>query len=102
MGTLTYDGAAEPFEVDDALLAHLEAVIVAKLRRREPFLLTFVSDDARSAVWIHESSDLRCSYETGTRVDLDRARLEAMVRDSHHASGLVVSVDHLPQTSETA
>lgn len=100
MGTLAYDGSADPFEVNDDLLAHLEAVIVAKLRRREAFLLTFVADDARSAVWVHESSNLRYTYETAKPSDLDRSKLEAMVRDTHHASGLVVGLEHLPHAPE--
>ncbi|WP_456302343.1 DUF7882 family protein, partial [Streptomyces bacillaris] len=38
MGALIYDG--QSFEFDDRALAHLQAVITMKLRRREPFLLT--------------------------------------------------------------
>ena len=48
MGTLRYGtGDDSTFEMEDADLAHLAAVVTAKLRRREPFLLTCRSETTR-------------------------------------------------------
>lgn len=76
--------------IDDETLAHVAAVVVAKLRRREPFLLTTASTGGREAVWVHEASALRWAYETREAITLDKARLEAMVRDTNRPSGLTV------------
>ena len=94
MGTLKYGaGDDATFAMDDADLAHLATVVTAKLRRREPFLLTCRSESARQSVWIHEASTLVYAYGSASGLDLDRARLEAMVLDTNRPSGLTVGVD---------
>ena len=89
MGTLHY-GSAVAIPIDDLTLHHLAAVVVAKLRRTEPFLLTVVTASGREALWIHAASTLRFAYESAADVALDRERLEAMVRETNRPSGLVV------------
>ena len=42
MGSLQYD--SQVFPVDDRMLLHVQTVIAVKLRRKEPFLLSWVSD----------------------------------------------------------
>lgn len=91
MGTLTYHPAMPAFEFDDVTLAHLEAVVVAKLRRRESFMLTFLTDAGRVGVWVHEASNLRYAYPETKPTEFDRARLEEMVKATNHASGLVIA-----------
>ncbi|SDH72474.1 DUF7882 family protein [Agrococcus jejuensis] len=91
MGTLKYgNGDDATFTMDDVDLAHLAAVVTAKLRRREPFLLTCRSETTRQSIWIHEASTLVYGYETPAAIDLDRARLEAMVVDTNRPTGLTV------------
>lgn len=91
MGTLKYgNGDDATFAMDDADLAHLAAVVTAKLRRREPFLLTCRSESTRQSIWIHEASTLVYAYGSADAIDLDRARLEAMVLDTNRPSGLTV------------
>ncbi|QCR18441.1 DUF7882 family protein [Agrococcus sp. SGAir0287] len=91
MGTLKYgNGDDATFQMDDADLAHLAAVVTAKLRRREPFLLTCLSETTRHAIWIHESSTLVYGYDAPAAAELDRARLEAMVQDTNRPAGLAV------------
>ena len=55
MGTLQYDGVLVEF--DDRLLAHLQIVIVQKIRRGESFLMSWrdaaETGDGHSAIWIH-------------------------------------------------
>ena len=92
MGTLRYgNGDDSTFEMEDGDLAHLAAVVTAKLRRREPFLLTCRSDDSRQSIWIHESATLVYAYASAEAADLDRARLEAMVADTNRPAGLTIA-----------
>lgn len=94
MATLRYgNGDDATFGLDDADLAHLAAVVTAKLRRREPFLLTCLSDATRQSVWIHESSTIVYSYDAAEAIELDRKRLEAMVQDTNRPAGLAVRVE---------
>ena len=90
MGTMHYGTDEAGITIEDETLAHVAAVVVAKLRRREPFLLTTVSAASRESVWVHEASTLRWAYETQDAITLDKARLEAMVRDTNRPSGLSV------------
>lgn len=102
MGTLKYgNGDDATFLMDDTDLAHLAAVVTAKLRRREPFLLTCGSEASRQSVWIHESSTLVYAYSSAESIDLDRARLEAMVLDTNRPSGLAVRCESpAPQATD--
>lgn len=90
MGTMHYGSDEAGITIDDDTLAHVVAVVVAKLRRREPFLLTTVTSAGREAVWLHESSTLRWAYETTEAIALDTRRLEDMVRETNRPSGLAV------------
>jgi hypothetical protein len=92
MGTLRYgNGDDATFEMEDGDLAHLAAVVTAKLRRREPFLLTCRTETTRQSIWIHESATLVYAYASAGAVDLDRSRLEAMVSDTNRPAGLTVA-----------
>jgi hypothetical protein len=51
-------------EFGDRELAHLEKVIVLKLRRREPFHFAWSSDEtARTSVWMQEAIPIVFSYQ---------------------------------------
>ncbi|MFC7430872.1 MULTISPECIES: RNA polymerase subunit sigma [unclassified Agrococcus] len=90
MGTLHYGIADAGIRIDDETLAHLAAVMVAKLRRHEPFLLTCRSESSREAIWLHGASTVRFSYDEPAPTTLDKARLEAMVKESNRPTGLVL------------
>ncbi len=47
MGWLTY-GSAPPIEIEDRLLHHLQAVIITKLRRDEPFAFNWEQSRQRA------------------------------------------------------
>lgn len=83
MGTLHYGQAA--FEVDDDTLRHFSAVMVAKLRRKEPFLaLVRVDDDGLERVWLHTSADIRIETLPATE-GLDQQRLHHMMSQANKA-----------------
>jgi hypothetical protein len=76
MGMLIY-GSGDEYEIDDRALAHLKAVIGAKLRRQEGFFLSWAND-------AEHGSGRRDSRPP----ELNRAWLEVLSETSHSPRGL--------------
>ena len=95
MGTLKYDDVSVEF--DDRLLAHLEIVIVQKLRRQEAFLMTWQHTDGieggRSGIWLHANSSLMFRFDGKDKVLVDHDWLAALMVSANSPMGLVVSGD---------
>jgi hypothetical protein len=81
-------------EFEDRLLAHLKAVITAKLRRDESFTFTWEDgsgdDPSHSSVWLDPAIPLQ--FEIGGKQDppLNRQWLEELIHSANSASGLKV------------
>ncbi|HEY8282559.1 MAG TPA: hypothetical protein VIG28_08755 [Leifsonia sp.] len=92
MGTLIYDGA-DGFTFDDRVLAHLQAVIATKLRRREGFLLIW-SDRTSSAtgtlrsIWLDPSISVQFVFAHATLPDLNRDWMTILTERANSNSGL--------------
>ncbi|QCR20368.1 DUF7882 family protein [Agrococcus sp. SGAir0287] len=81
MGTLHYGSTA--FELEDEALRHFSAVMVAKLRRGEPFLALVRSDaEGLERIWVHTAADIRIATMP-TREPLDQQRLQHMVAQAN-------------------
>jgi hypothetical protein len=92
MGNLVYGEGEFSLELDDRLLAHLQIVIGAKLRRREAFYFTWVSDDEkRNSIWVQHSIPLRYHYSDATQHQINREWLEILTISANGASGLIIS-----------
>jgi hypothetical protein len=92
MGTLTYGG--DEFSFDDRTLAHLQAALTLKLRRREPFLLSWVPQEgepARRSLWIDNAIPIRYDFDQAELGRLNDAWLNSMVEMASRASGLLVT-----------
>ena len=92
MGSLTYGSIT--IEFDDRVLAHLQIVIVNKLRRRESFSMSWrdaaAVGDGRSAIWLDPSIPLYFKFD-GSRVpSIDRDWLEALSDSASSSRGLIV------------
>jgi hypothetical protein len=91
MGTLYHGAARTPIKVDDRLLAHVKVLIVSKLRRNEPFLLSWTEPASAghggASVWIHPDVDLIFRFEDPKPPDLEKAVLEALSTESIGATG---------------
>jgi hypothetical protein len=97
MGKLVYGEGEFSLELDDRLLAHLQIVIGAKLRRREAFYFTWISSaDKRNSIWIQHSIPLRYHYEDAAQHQINREWLEALTVSANGASGLAVSDEPAP------
>lgn len=77
---------------DDRLLAHLRAVMTAKLRRGESFLFTWTDDtrghDVTQSLWMHPAVGMQFVFEGTQPQPLNRAWLEALAASANSASGL--------------
>lgn len=97
MGSLIYGSSNIEISFDDRVLAHLELVVNAKLRRRESFMLSWRDTpevgDGRSSIWLDTSIPLYFRY-SGSRMPLiDKDWLEEMAQQAGSTRGLVLGED---------
>ncbi len=105
MGYMVYDSNTQ-ISFDDRVLAHLEVVIVSKLRRKESFALSWrespENGDGRSTVWVDPSIPLRFRYSGSRPPALDRDWMERLAAAASSSSGLVaVDEDGQPVVGST-
>ncbi|MEJ3405986.1 ATP-dependent DNA ligase [Rathayibacter sp. YIM 133350] len=94
MGSLIYGTSGIEIEFDDRVLAHLQAVINAKLRRGEAFLFTWRDHpsvgDGRSAAWIDGGIPLFFRFSGSKQPLLNKNWLEEMVMSASSTNGLML------------
>lgn len=91
MGTLYYGSARTPIELDDRALAHVESVVIAKLRRKEGFAMTIESPGlkpARRVFWLREGVDLEFAFDDAAPVKLNRLWVDAISATANGGQGL--------------
>ncbi|MEV8213067.1 ATP-dependent DNA ligase [Leifsonia sp. NPDC077715] len=92
MGFMVYDSSTQ-ISFDDRVLAHLEVVIVSKLRRKESFALSWRESpdngDGRTTIWIDPSIPLRFRYSGSRPPALDRDWMERLAAAAASSSGLI-------------
>ena len=95
LGKLLYGDSAREIEFDDRVLAHLQIVIGAKLRRHECFFFSWKDDpivgNGRSSVWIAPSIPLFFKFSALARPTINREWLEELTVSSNNAQGLYLS-----------
>lgn len=93
MGTLTYDSRLVT-TIDDRVLAHLQVVIWAKLRRGEQFAFTFHDADrtgfGRTSIWISPSIPLAFDYFGGKPPAINPRWIELLTKSANSPGGLQV------------
>jgi hypothetical protein len=90
MGILTYDSSLVA-RIDDRPLAHLQAVVWAKIRRGESFAFSWVDETgeyARASVWINPSISLSFQYDDAAPIQLNQEWLRALTKAANSATGL--------------
>lgn len=96
MGTLYYGDARATIAIEDRLLAHLQVVMVSKLRRNEPFTLSWSKpgrDSAhRATVWISAQALLEFEFDHSELPELNRQWIEALAQAASTASGLSLTI----------
>jgi hypothetical protein len=88
VGRLLYGSPPTAFELDDRTLAHVEIVVIAKLRRSESFAFSLPGKgDARTSIWVNPGSDIQFEYAKGSQ-DVNRAWLEVLIESANSPQGL--------------
>lgn len=94
MGTLFYGASRTPIRIDDRILAHLKLVATSKLRRNEPFLMSWHDSSdvggGRSSIWVHPTCDLHYKFDGGTPAAIDQELIEAMSVAANAARGIEI------------
>jgi len=93
MGKFTYDSNIK-VDFEDRLLAHLQAVMMAKVRRGESFTFSWKDDlstgGGRTTVYIHPQVSLVFKYHGGRTPQLNPAWLHALTYAANSGRGLYV------------
>ena len=88
MGLLLYGSPPARFEIDDRALAHVEIVVLAKLRRNEPFALSIDREDGgRTSLWISVNSDLQFEFGSNSNA-INREWLERLIDSANSTAGM--------------
>jgi hypothetical protein len=91
MGKFIYDSLIK-VDFEDRLLAHLQLVIGAKLRRGESFHFTWKDDssigDGRTVVWILPRTSIVYKFYGSRRPAINRAWVEALIYTANSPNGL--------------
>lgn len=100
MGKFIYEGDVKT-EIEDRALTHLQLVIVAKLRRGEPFGFSWKEDNSvgggRTTVWIHAGSSLVFKFAGSRQPAVNRDWIEALAFTANSPSGLYL----VPEPAES-
>lgn len=90
MGEFVYDNG-RAIDVDDRALAHLQVVIIDKLRRGECFALTLTDGKRLAMMWLSPFTPLQFTYHGNRRVRLNRAWIEELATNAGVTGMLTLS-----------
>jgi len=93
LGTLTYDSKLTG-TFDDRVLAHLQVVIWAKLRRGEQFSFTWTEPArngfGRTSIWLSPNVSLAFEYFGSKSPLLNRHWIDALSKSANSPGGLLL------------
>ena len=95
MGFFIYDNERE-IRVDDRILAHLQIVIIDKLRRSESFELHLRSDSVVVSMWLTRWAPLQFVYEGNRQPRINRRWVELLSAEC----GFTGTLELLPEPVE--
>ena len=85
-------GQLATIELDDELLDHVFAVVIAKLRRHEPVLLRWNDcEDHTEQVFVNPSCALIAEFGIAQRPPLDHDRLERLMLAANSTGGICLT-----------
>lgn len=93
MGSLRYGAVHDEIAFDDRALAHLQVVIVSKLRRRESFQFSWTNSPAKgggsNTIWLSPGSSLVFRYSGNRPILINRSWIDALAVSANSSGGLV-------------
>ncbi|WP_159600922.1 DUF7882 family protein [Agromyces humi] len=95
MGYFVYDSSRE-IEVEDRALAHLQVVIIDKLRRSESFAVNLRDGKSVVSIWISPRSAVQFVYSGNRRSTLNRGWLERL----SDGVGMTGTLNLVPEPAE--
>lgn len=103
MGKMFYGMSDQAIEIEDRLLAHVQSVVLTKLRRGESFSLSWQhSGGGRETVWVHSSIPFRIVLDEVDQVPLSREVLVRLVEAANSNHGLDLSPSALADIDDQA
>lgn len=103
MGKLIYGPGGHDYEIEDRALAHLQLVMLAKLRRGEAFPFTWVPErdigHGRVTMWIFPAQQLQFQYSGGKMPEINRAWIDDLMTAANSGPGLRITQEPLPESS---
>lgn len=105
MGSLRLGGQGLVIDIDDNLLHHIKLLTVAKLRRNEPYLLSWRNAPetaGRHSVWIHREADMHFEFDGSEPTPTDQKLLDILTLDAMKARGLELGHigEHDPESGQ--
>lgn len=99
MGSFIYEDMRAP--VEDRALAHLQVVMMAKLRRGEGFPFSWQGEGTSgsaplTAVWVHPGAKVAFEYESAHTPELSRQWLDRLSEAAYSAAGLHLLPEEKP------
>lgn len=92
MGVLKYGDSEIPIDIDDRTLAHLQAVVIMKLRRNESFTLSWRhcpgSGAGRSMIWLHPAIPLLFEFNEAPPDKFNLEWLERLMHSANTSGGI--------------
>lgn len=81
-------GDSRGAQFDERMLAHLQVVMLNKLRRCESFSFSWEEPRGFVSIWVHPSVALQFVYSGNRAPSLNRAWLELLAEAANSTSGL--------------
>lgn len=92
MGQLFYSGSTIAVIVEDRVLAHLQVVVNAKLKRNSSFMLTLRDtsqySDSSAAMWISRGIPLYFSFDSARGVEISEQWVRQLLLAADSTGGL--------------
>jgi len=96
MGTISYDHLV--VKVEDRTLAHVQIVIVNKLRRGEAFLMSWrdsvEAGSGRSSIWLHPQVLVHFKFDGGRAPEINPHWIATLAESADSSRGLIVTAEH--------
>jgi len=96
MGSISYDHLV--VRMDDRTLAHVQIVVVNKLRRGEAFLMSWKDSveagSGRSSIWIHPYVLVHFKFDGGRAPTINPEWVATLSDSANSSRGLIVTAEH--------
>jgi hypothetical protein len=105
MGKFTYDSSLT-VDFEDRVLAHLQLVIGAKLRRGESFFFSWRDDarngDGRTTIWVYPNAPVVFKFYGGRAPAINRLWIEELMLTANSSQGLQLTPEPTDAGSGTS